>query len=96
MLNFGNPKMLCLFCLMRQPGLDGRTRTWADQDWIGPMVFKNLRIRTGSDSIFADQDWTRAEQFHSPFMSAGYLQFFFGSGFDLDIYFVFNWIRIFV
>jgi len=23
---------------------------WADQDWIGPMIFKNLRIRTGSDS----------------------------------------------
>ena len=27
---------------------------------------KILRIRTGSDSNFADQDWTRTENFHSP------------------------------
>jgi len=29
------------------------------------------RIRTGSDSIFADQDWTRTEKFVSPLISAG-------------------------
>jgi len=42
----------------------------ADQDWIGLMIFKNLRIRAGSDSTFADQDWTRTEKFHSPLISA--------------------------
>jgi len=26
-------------------------------------------IRTGSDSIFADQDWTRTKKFHSPLIS---------------------------
>jgi len=34
--------------------------TWADQDWIGLLIFKN----------FADQDWTRNEKFHSPLISA--------------------------
>jgi len=29
-----------------------------------------LRIRTGSDSILSDQDWTRTEKFHSPLISA--------------------------
>ena len=37
----------------------------ADQDWIGLIIFKNLEIRTGSDSILSDQDWTRTEKFHS-------------------------------
>jgi len=45
MLNFGNAKKLCLFCLMRQNKMHGLTL--ADQDWIGPVIFKN----------FADQDW---------------------------------------
>jgi len=45
MLNFGNAKKLCLFCLKRQNNIHGFT--WADQDWIGPMIFKN----------FPDQDW---------------------------------------
>jgi len=31
---------------------------------------KNLRIRTGSDSILLDQDWTQTEKFHSPLISA--------------------------
>ena len=31
---------------------------------------KILRIRTGSDSILSDQDWTRTEKFHSPLISA--------------------------
>ena len=31
---------------------------------------KILRIRTGSDSIFLDQDWTRTEKFGSPLISA--------------------------
>ena len=39
--------------------------TLADQDWSGLVIFKNLRIRTGSD-----QDWTRTEKFHSPLISA--------------------------
>jgi len=43
--------------------------TLADQDWIELMIFKNLRIRTGSDSVFADQDWTRTEKFVSPLIS---------------------------
>ena len=29
------------------------------------------RIRTGSDSISSDQDWTRTEKFHSPLISVG-------------------------
>ena len=33
---------------------------WADQDWIGSMIFKN----------FANQDWFCAENFHSLFISA--------------------------
>ena len=45
---------------------------WADQDWIGLMIFKNLRIRSGSDSTSADQDWTRTEKFHSPLIFAHY------------------------
>jgi len=53
---------------MRQNKIHGFT--WADQDWIGPMIFKILQIMTGSDSIFADQDWTRTEKFHSPLISA--------------------------
>jgi len=44
--------------------------TLVDQDWIGLMSFKNLRIRTGSDSVLSDQDWTRTEKFHSPLISA--------------------------
>ena len=43
--------------------------TLAGQDWIGLIVFKNLRIRTGSDSISSDQDWTRNEKFHGPLIS---------------------------
>ena len=30
---------------------------------------KIMRIRTGSDSISSDQDWTRAEKFHNPLIS---------------------------
>jgi len=44
--------------------------TLADQDWIGLMIFKNLRIRAGSDSISSDQDWTRTEKLQSPLVSA--------------------------
>ena len=29
-----------------------------------------MQIRTGSDSILSDQDWTRTEKFHSPLISA--------------------------
>jgi len=66
LLNFGNAKRLCLFCLMRlclfrlmrQNKIHGFI--WADQDWTGLMIFKN----------FADQDWTRTEKFHSPLISA--------------------------
>jgi len=36
---------MCLICLMRQNKIHGFI--WADQDWIGQMIFKN----------FADQDW---------------------------------------
>jgi len=43
----------------------GRIRTGSDC-WFS----KILQIRTGSDSIFGDQDWTRAEKFHSLLISA--------------------------
>jgi len=33
---------------------------------------KILRIRTGSDSILSDQDWTRTEKFDSPLISGSY------------------------
>ena len=46
--------------------------TLADQDWIGLMGLKNLRIRTGWDSISSDQDWTWTEKFHSLLISGGY------------------------
>jgi len=29
-----------------------------------------LRVRTGSDSILLNQDWTQTEKFHSPLISA--------------------------
>ena len=32
-----------------------------------------LRIRTGSDSILSDQDWTRTEKFHSPLIPGAWL-----------------------
>jgi len=81
LLNFGNAKRLCLFCLMglylfcltrlfcfmRQNKMHGFV--WVDQDWIGLMILKNLRIRTGSDSTFAYHEWTRTEQFQSPLIS---------------------------
>ena len=67
MSNFGNAKKLCLFSLTRQNKIHGLTL--ADQGWIGPMILKNLRIRTGSDSNFADQDWARTEKFHSLLIS---------------------------
>jgi len=62
-----------LFCFMRQK-IHGST--WADQDWIwfnfcGSRLdrIQFHRIRTGSDSTFADQDWTRTEKFHSALIS---------------------------
>jgi len=45
--------------------LHGRIRTGSDW-WFS----KILWIRTGLDSVFADQDWTRTEKFHSPLISA--------------------------
>jgi len=36
-----------------------------DQDWIALMIFKN----------FADQDWTRAEKFHSQLISGSLSHF---------------------
>jgi len=42
------------------------------QDWIGLIIFKNLRIRAGSDSISSDQDRTRTEKFYSRLISAAY------------------------
>ena len=44
--------------------LHGRIRFGADW-WFSNI----LRIRTGSDSILSDQDWTRTEKFHSPLIS---------------------------
>jgi len=32
--------------------------------------FQKIADRTGSDSIFSDQEWTRTEKFHSPLISA--------------------------
>jgi len=43
--------------------------TLAGQDWIGPIIFKILRIRTRSNSILSGQNWTRTEKFHSPIIS---------------------------
>jgi len=48
--------------------LHWRIRTGSDW-WFSKM----LRIRTGSDSILSDQDWTRTEIFHSPLISAVHL-----------------------
>jgi len=45
--------------------LHWRIRTGSD--WL---FSKILRIRTGSDSISSDQDWTRTEKFLSPLISA--------------------------
>jgi len=45
--------------------LHWRIRTGSDW-WFS----KILRIRTWSDSILSDQDWTRTEKFHSPLISA--------------------------
>ena len=36
------------------------------------MIFKNFD-RTGPDSIFSDQGWTRTEKFHTPLISGLYL-----------------------
>jgi len=44
--------------------LHGRIRTGLDR-WFS----KILRIRSGSDSTFTDQDWSRTEQFHSLLIS---------------------------
>ena len=41
-----------------------------DQDWSDWWFSKILRIRTGSDSILSDQDWTRTKKFYSPLISA--------------------------
>ena len=35
------------------------------QDWIALMILNILRIRSGSDSIFSDQDWTWTEKVRS-------------------------------
>jgi len=67
LLNFGNSKRLPIFCLMRENKIHGFT--WADWDWIGLMISKILRIRTGSDSISADQDSTLTEKLHSSLIS---------------------------
>jgi len=32
-------------------------------------MISHWRIRTGSDSVLSDQDWTRTEKFHSPLIS---------------------------
>jgi len=48
--------------------------TWADQDWIGLMIFKNCADRTGLDSTLADQDGTRTKKFLSPLISDAYKQ----------------------
>jgi len=67
------PKKLCLFCLMTQNKIHGFTL--ADQDWVGLIIFKILQIRTGSDSIFENQNRTRTEKFHIPLISADNLLF---------------------
>jgi len=37
---------------------------------------KILRFRTGLNSISSDQDWTRTEKFHSPYISVPHVSFF--------------------
>ena len=56
--------------------LYGRIRTGLDW-WFS----KILRIRTGSDSTFGDQDWTQTEKFHSLLISALQWWTWFVSGF---------------
>jgi len=77
LLNFGNGKECVYFasrgCFaswdkMRCLVLYGLIRTGSDW-WFS----KLLRIRTGSDSTFADQDWTQTEKFHSPLISDSYI-----------------------
>jgi len=57
------------------------------------------RVRTGSDSIFVEQDWTRTEKFHSALVSLVSRKVYVrdehwtGSGLWW-IVFIFDWIRI--
>ena len=67
LLNFGNGRGCVLFASwgkIKYMVLYGRIRTG-----LGRWFSKILRIRTGSDSTFADQNWTRTEKFHSPLIS---------------------------
>jgi len=66
-LNFGNAKRMCLFCLMMQNKMHGFT--WAEQDWIGLIIFKNFADQDWIRYIFCRQDWTWTEKFHSPLIS---------------------------
>jgi len=43
---------------------------WADQDWIGLMIFKNFADQGWIGFNFVGQDWTRTEKFHSPLIYA--------------------------
>ena len=68
----GNAKRLCLLCLMRKNKIHGFT--WADQDWIRLMIFKN----------FADLDWIGPMVFKN-FADQDWIGFnFCGSGLDSD------------
>jgi len=72
--------LLELFCLQlivfgQRQNSSSRKEKWmilhwwirTGSDW---WFSKNLRIRTGSDSILSDQDWTRTENIHSPLIFA--------------------------
>ena len=57
---------LGLFCLMRRNKIHGFT--WADQDWIGLMIFKNFadqdRIGFNFCGSGLDSDWTISQSAH--------------------------------
>jgi len=74
LLTFGNGKGCVYFASRGCFALWGKIKymilCWrirTGSDW---WFSKILGIRTGSDSTFADQDWTRTEKFHSLLISA--------------------------
>ena len=63
LLNFGNSKRWCLFCIMRLCRFCLMRQNkihdfiWADQDWIGQMIFKNFEW-------FSRGLWPWSDTFH--------------------------------
>jgi len=47
-----------------------KKKLWADQDWIGLMIFKNFAEQDWIGFNFIGPGWTRTEKFHGPLISA--------------------------